>query len=99
MITIDDSGVAVGFGRSIEAKIARLNNLRHADPAARRAALRRLRGVAFRPNHRSSHFLVHNGRVEVGSRIPSYFKLLSIDGEKLGEIYAAWVVTGATSGS
>ena len=98
MIKIDDSGGAVAFGKSLEDKIVRLNNLRHADKAARKAVLRRLRGINFKVTNRASHLIVDAGRIELGSYAPGYFKLLSLDGERLGEIYAAWVVTGSTNG-
>ena len=98
MISVDSNGNAALFGDSLKAKMARLNNLRHADKAARRSVVRRLRGIRFRITHRSSHLTVDNGRIELGSTRPGYFKLLTLDGEKLGEIYAAWVVNGSTNG-
>ena len=98
MIQVDSSGGAVAFGDSLRDKMIRLGNLRHADKAARRSVVRRLRGVKFRPNHRSSHLVVDAGHIELGTTAPGYFKLLSLDGERLGEIYAAWVVKGSTNG-
>ena len=98
MIKVESSDGAVAFGKSLEAKMVRLRNLRPADKAARRSVLRRLRGIRFRVRHYSSHLLVNSGHIELGSTQPGYFKLLSLDGERLGEIYAAWVVTGSTNG-
>ena len=96
MITVEDNRSLIG--KSLEAKMARLRNLSHADKAARSAVLKRLRGISFRAAHASSHLMVDNGRIELGSRQPGYFKLLSLDGERLGSIYAAWVVEGSTRG-
>jgi hypothetical protein len=84
------------LGESLQAKLNRLNDLTPADKRARRAVLRSNRGIGFKASHRLSHFLVENGRVEIGSRAPTYFKLLNLDGERLGEIYAAWIITGKT---
>lgn len=84
------------LGQSLDAKLARLDDLKPADKRARRAVLRSNRGIGFRASHRFSHLLVENGRVEIGSREPGYFKLLNLDGEHLGEIYATWIVTGKT---
>lgn len=98
MIELDSSGGGIGFSKSLKDKMARLDNLQYADKAARAAVLRRLRGIKFRATNPLSHLLVNNGRVELGSRAPGYFKLLSLDGERLAEIYSAWVVEGSLRG-
>lgn len=98
MITLDDTGRPITLGKSLRDKMVRLENLRPADAPARKAVLRRLRGINFKPSHRSSHLVVDNGHIELGSRKPGYFNLLSLDGERLGEIYAAWVVEGSVRG-
>ena len=87
------------IGDSLEAKLRRMKDLRPADVAARRAVLRRNKGVKFNPSHRSSHLVVENGRVELGSRAPGYFNLLNLDGERLGVIYADWIVNGSARGA
>lgn len=84
--------------RALREKIGRLNNLAPADKAAKRHIMRSLRYLNFKERHWASHLSVENGRIELGSREPGYFNLLSLDGEKLGEIYAAWIVTGSTRG-
>lgn len=86
------------LGESLKAKMARLDDFTPIDNSLRRAVLRANRGIAFRPNHRLSHFIVENGRVELGSYAPGYFKLLNLNGQVLGEICAAWVVKGSLRG-
>lgn len=82
------------LGKSIDAKLRRMRDLRPADNDAQRAVVRRNRGIAFKPTHRLSHLVVQNGHVELGSYAPGYFKLLSLDGERLAVIYADWIVNG-----
>jgi hypothetical protein len=86
------------LGESLEAKLRRMKDLRPADAQARRVVLRGNRGIGFKEGHRLSHFVVNNGRIEIGSRAGSYFKLLNLNGEKLATIYADWIVNGETKG-
>lgn len=87
------------LGSSIDAKLRRMKDLRPADVDAQRAVLRRNRGIAFKQTHRLSHLVVQNGHVEIGSYAPGYFKLLSLDGERLATIYSDWIVNGRSRGS
>ena len=96
MIKVDHK--ASGFARAQSLKMQRLSNLGPADKAAKRAVMKHNRGLKFRARHRSSHLTAENGRVEVGSSQPGYFKLMNMDGEHLTSIYAAWVIEGSTRG-
>lgn len=86
------------IGRSLEAKMNRLRNLRHVDDRARKSVIRANRGINFKAGHPLSYLLVQDGRVELGSRAPAYFKLLNLNGDRLAEIYSAWVVEGSMRG-
>ena len=86
------------LGESLEAKLRRMQDLRLPDADAKRQVLRSNRGIGFKEGHPMSYLLVNNGRVEIGSRVNSYFKLLNLNGEKLATIYASWIVKGDARG-
>ena len=86
------------MGESLQAKLNRLDDLRPADKKARSAVLQANRGIKFRAGNKRSHFVVENGTVELGSYAPGYFKLLNLNGQKLADIYFAWIVKGSTNG-
>lgn len=96
MITVKDKRSKIG--QSLDEKLARLNDLAPADNAARRAVVKQNKALAFRMGHRASHVSAENGRVEIGSRAPGYFKLLRMNGEFLADLYAAYIVTGSVRG-
>ncbi len=86
------------LGESLQAKLNRLEDLTPADKKARSTVLKANRGIKFRAGNPRSHFLVNNGHVELGSYAPGYFKLLNLNGQKLADIYFAWIVKGSTNG-
>lgn len=82
------------IGDSLEAKLARMDDLEHVYPRLRRVVMRANRGIRFREGHGLSHLVVGDGRVEIGTYAPGYFKLLRLSGERLAEVVREWIIEG-----
>jgi hypothetical protein len=64
-----------------------LNELQAADDEAAKLAIDQNARLKFDPSHRLSHYVVTKGRIEIGSRAPSYARLLLMDGAELTDVY------------